>query len=506
MVWMGIAVVVVLVAFDIAAALLLRSSGVSSGPPIDAHSAVDTNRPTLALAGSSSADQQRSITRWADSGPSATSFRLLVNTVTGVIAGRLSARTRLQASLITGGTLRASGSTTTNGSGDYVLPLSWDAGHGPGIHNGDQVTVSAGGATYQETVRLAGFFDEQTGELSATATPQAQLDVRLFTNGDIARDAWSGSLHADATGHVAFAPPPVVKPTGPPQWPWRGYQASIVSRDQPDSAVFTDIQTPNTTLVSTRNQAGGGYFVPGDRVTFSLSRGAAVVATADAVADADGIPQATLGADVGLGDVLGTTYHTPKGAVETQTLLGWDLTVQVDLHNSRVSGVTGPGSRVEADYGLSGGAPIGLKTLADGTGHYVVDFGAQGVKLIGGVPVVVFRIADPGLTGVGAQQVELRSPFVALDPIRSEVSGYGAPSVGPVTVNLVRHSQIVATAGANSAKDGGFLHVVLGREVLPGDRIDVTAGGQNVPHFAVGDRPFTARAVDRPALPGGSHG
>src|SRR5436190_1147910 len=91
---------------------------------------------------------------------------------------------------------------------------------------------------------VVGYEGRMRGTISAVADAQGAFNVDLAT---------------------AIGEHPVPAPDRPL---WRGYHVDIEARDAgvAGQMVVREIQTVNTTLVSTRNHAGGGYFLPGDAV------------------------------------------------------------------------------------------------------------------------------------------------------------------------------------------------------------------------------------------------
>ena len=432
---------------------------------------------TLAVASGSAAASTSSST--------ATTPRMIVNPYDGTVAGSLTPSAPYSVVVTRAGVQKAAASGTTSSSGYYSASVGWNDGNGPGIHNGDVVTVSASGASYQQPVQLAGYFDEVTGRFTGLGRPSAQVSVKLYTNGDLAHLVWTGSTSATRGGNFAFNFASYVQPVGSGASPWRGYEALVTSSDIAGQQVFRPIQTPNTTLDATTDLTGGGYFWPADNVTYSLSRSGQTVAKVSVAADQDGIPSKALGSAVEAGDVLSTVYHDPSGHTRTQVLEPMDLTAVIDPVNTVVTGTTGPGSPVEAQYFAPSGV-VGVIGHADSSGSYTLDFAAKGVTFVGNMMVLVDRIADPTFTGVGAQQIEGRSPAVSVQDVTGKVSGYGMIGVNPVTVHQVRGGVVVASASGVSSADGGFNGVQLPDSVLPGDSVTVTTGGQNLPAFSVG--------------------
>jgi hypothetical protein len=237
--------------------------------------------------------------------------------------------------------------------------------------------------------------------------------------------------------------------------------------------------------------AGGGYFVPNDRVTFELVRGRRVVASATALADVDGIPQAFFGVEVADGDVLRTRYHDASGRKREQVLSPWLFSATVDPVSGIMSGTTQANAPVVAEYFGENGVTI-VHGNADARGSYAIDLRAAGVDLVGNRMLIAFRIAEPGFTGVGAQQIEFRTPAVGLNDLTMQLSGYGTPAVLPVTARLLRGTSEVQAVSGTTSKDGGFSGLQLG-EAVPGDRIEVTTGSQRLPTLVVGSNPLTVR-------------
>lgn len=411
--------------------------------------------------------------------------RMIVNPYNGTVAGTLPPSTSYSVVVTRSGVQKAAASGTTNSSGYYSASVGWNDGNGPGIHNGDTVTVSTPSARYQQPVQLAGYLDEVTGRFTGLGRPSAAVSVKLYTNGDLANLVWTGSTSASKTGSFTFNFASYVKPIGSGAAPWRGYEALVTSSDTAGQEVFRPIQTPNTTLDATTDLVGGGYFWPGDNVTYSLSRSGGTVATVTVAADQDGIPSTTLSSPVQAGDVLSTAYHDPSGHARTQVLDPMDLTAVIDPVSSVVTGTTGSGSPVEAQYFAPTGV-VGVIGRADSTGAYTLDFAAKGVTFVGNTMVLVDRIADPTFTGVGAQQIEGRSPAVSVQDATGKVSGYGMIGVNPVRVDQVRSGAVVASASGVSSASGAFNGIQLPATVLPGDTVTVTTGSQTLPPFSVG--------------------
>ena len=419
--------------------------------------------------------------------------RMIVNPYDQTVAGTLSPSAPFTVTVTHSGTTKATASGVTSLDGWYAVSVGWNAGHGPGIHNGDVVTVSSGGTTYTQPVQLMGYLDEVTGQLSGQARPHARMGLKLYTNGDMAHLVWSGSTQASSTGAFSFNFAQVVTPAQTQAYPaWRGYEVLVTSVDVTGQQVFRAMQTANTTLDGTANLAGGGCFIAGDTVTFQLADGHGTsLATVATTADGDGIAQATLSADVGVGDVLTTTYHDSVGHTRTQVLDGWNLTAVIDPVNQVVTGTTVPSAPIVAQY-MGAQGPHTVIGRATASGAYTLDFKSIGVTFVGNTPIVVYNISDPGFTGVGGQQIDARTPCVGLQDTLDQVSGYGTPGVNPVTVSLVRSGATVATVSGTTGKAGGFSGLNLNQEVLPGDQIDVQTGSQQLPPYNVGSALLTA--------------
>ena len=409
---------------------------------------------------------------------------MIINPFDATVAGTILPHAGFAVTVTHGGLVRASAKGTSGVNGGYSVSVPWNSGNGPGIHNGDVVKLTEAGRTYTQVVQLAGYIDEVTGLLSGTARPGATVSITLYTNGDLAHQVWSGRTSAGRTGVFSFNLASDAAPAVGGGSPWRGYQAQVAAVDVPGQEVFRPIQTPNTTLDATKDLAGGGYFWPGDKVTFNLANAGTVLASATAVADQDGIVSTTLPAAVSAGDVLRTTYHSPTGVSRTQTLDPWDLTATIDPLSGTVSGVTLPSAPVQVQYFGPGGV-VGLTGRADAQGLYSLDFAAKGVTFIGNNMVIVAAIADPAFTGVGAEQVEGRTPAVSVQDETGAVTGYGTPGVHPVTVAVRAGGSTVALGVGTTTSDGAF-RVQLPVAVSSGDVVEVVTGSQQLPAFDVG--------------------
>jgi hypothetical protein len=426
--------------------------------------------------------------------------RLWLNMYGGTVEGHLTPNAAYTVTVkLPNGSVKTSVAGRTDAAGLYRATVGYDTGRAPGVHNGDTVEVfdAAAGRTYRQRMQLVGILEEDTGLLAGTAVPGASLKINLYNTGGsygLVRSGITAKAGADGTFRVNLAAlhTPASNTYGNP--PWRGYHVDIESSDVKDQATWRQIQTVNTTLVSTRNHAGGGYFLANDNVTFELWRNGSKLSSAVSSADGDGIPDAVFSsADVGPGDVMLTRYHDASGRERTQVLNPWNLTATVDLAAETISGVTEPGAPVVGYYYQADGRmqAESQRAFAAADGSYTMRF----TNLDGNRFVAVFRVAEPGFTGVGAQQVELRTPVVKVDDVLGQVSGYGAAGVNPVRAEIRRNGATVNVATGTSAKDGSFKLGSLYREVLPGDQVVVTTGPQVLPSFSVGIGALTAHRV-----------
>ncbi|MDQ1680556.1 MAG: hypothetical protein QOI42_1415, partial [Frankiaceae bacterium] len=336
------------------------------------------------------------------------------------------------------------------------------------------------------------------------ALPNAKLLMDLYTTGGhygLVRSGIEVTAASDGSFRVNLAAlhTPTPNPYGNPAW--RGYHVGIESRDISGQATWREIQTVNTTLVSTRNRAGGGYFLANDAVTFELWRNGAKVEALAAKADADGIPTANFSTDTTTGDVMLTRYHDSSGRERTQSLNPWNLTATVDPVAKTISGVTEPGAPLVGYYYEADGTTqaASQRAFAAADGSYKMQF----ANLDGDRFIALFRVADPGFTGVGAHQLEFRTPVVKVDDEVGQISGYGAPGVNAVRAEVRRGGAVAYTATGQSAKDGYFSLTKLYRQVVPGDQVVVTTGAQQLPTFSVGVGDLTAHRV--PVIGGWSY-
>lgn len=434
----------------------------------------------------------------------ATTTDLLVRT-NGFVDVRLTPEVAFKAAVLDGGVVQREVAGTTDATGFARVYL---APEGTRIHNGESVRVTSGATVLEQQVQLSGLLDEDTGVLRGRAVPNAQLSLNIFTSGAdltaetaepvIVTAASDGFYELDLSQHVT------AKATSD-RPKWRGYLAKVVSRDKPMQSVYSEVQTPNVTLVSTRNLAGGGHFLPGDTVTFDLIRGGVVVETMNIVANRDGVPEGPFrSSDVGPGDVLRATYRAPgtAGSLTPDTprslsLDPWKLTATADTETDTVTGTTAPGAPVVALYhGPSGQVMARGQAAADGTfSLFPTSSTGATIDLVGNQGVIVWRVAEPGFTGVGIQQVELTTAVVRVDDVGHKVSGYnGSNGVEQMRIDVVRSAKTIASVTGVSVKAGKY-DLALPHEVLAGDTVVVTAGTRRLPAFEIGSIALTAYRV-----------
>ncbi|MHB8669967.1 MAG: hypothetical protein ACYDAD_05300 [Acidimicrobiales bacterium] len=410
----------------------------------------------------------------------------------GRVVGTLEPYAHLRASVTRDGKLKSSITGTAGVDGGYSVSLGYDSEHHWGIHNGDvvQVVDEATTRVYTQTVQVAAMLDEDSGRLVGRARPGAEIGIDLYTGGTETQKVGSTAVRAGPEGSFAVDLAAVFdhhpeSVGGRPAW--RGYVVDVVSTDVPGQVVWRPIQTPNTTLVSTRDLAGGGDLWPGDRVSFELWRGspAGRVATVSAAVDGDGIPQATIPVHVQAGDVLVTRYHDSAGVERSQTLDPYELTAEADVGAGAVSGRTEPGAPVVVSYY----GPGGQEQVVHAQGGADHRYRALVPNMTGDRLVSVFRVADPGFTGVGVQQVEIRTPVVHLDDLAGSVTGYGAVGVD-ATVTVLRGGRALAAIPTRTGRDGSF-SVRVPQEIGPGDQISVVTGSQTLPLYSTGTGALT---------------
>lgn len=439
------------------------------------------------------------VVQWRTSGgPGRSSIsagdRLVVVGYEGKVYGNVTPAAEVTLEVLRDGVVRATARGAADASGAYDLAAGYDSGHTPGIHNGDVVRVTDGSTheRYEQPVDVVGWLDENAGVLDGTARPNASLRITAYPTGSHNDNRGTTTAVADAEGRfrvdlsAALSEHPAPAPDRPL---WRGYHVDIEARDPGVAAqmVVREIQTVNTTLVSTRNHVGGGYFLPGDTVEFELSREGTVIERLSAVADDDGIPQAILSTDVVAGDVLITHFHDAGGRTQSQSLEPFSLTGVVDLAAGTITGEAAPLAPVVAHYHTPNGQES-ASVIADESGRYSLQFD----RLIGDRSVEVFRIADAGYTGVGAQQIEFRTPAVRLDDPSGKVTGFAAPIAEAFTMTLQRNGADVVSVAGDTAKEGSFT-ALFPVEVRPGDTIAVRTETQTLAPFAVGADELTVR-------------
>jgi hypothetical protein len=421
--------------------------------------------------------------------------RLFVYFYTGQVTGHLSPNTAFTVTVTHDGAVKSTVSGSTGADGSYSVFVGYDTGRSPGVHNGDLVTLAdkGSGKTDQQKVSLSGILEDDTGRLVGTTLPGATIVADLFMDGGPYRPVLRGvTAQADANGRyvidfsTSYTPPPsTLHPA------WRGFQANVAARQDdtaPNQGQLRQIQTVNTTVEWTKNLVGGGLLVPGDAVTFELHRGQAIVDTATSVADADGVPQTTFTrASVTDGDVLVTRYHDGSGIEHSQVLSPWKFTAIADTATDTVTGVAEPSAGVVARYYAPDGQQQVARGNADASGRYSLKF----ADLIANRLVVIFRQADPGFTGVGAQQIDMFTPYVGVTDTTGNVAGYVPPGLAPVRADVRRNGAVVATGSATASRNGKY-SIGLSDEVLPGDQVTVTAGAYVLPTYDTGSPALSA--------------
>lgn len=406
----------------------------------------------------------------------------------GVVQGTLTPKAPFVVEVTYGGVLMNRVTGTTDSVGKYSVVAGWKDESQHSVHNGAvvEVTDRATGQTYTQHAQLAGMLDEHTGRFLGSARPHATVDFDLYAVGNQIDVIARGQSVADAAGTVSFdfaavhTPKPVAD-----RPPWRGYLTIASARDVDSQKVVRRVQTPNTVLGITQNHAGGGYFLPGDSVVHELWRHGVQRDAVTVTVNPDGVPRATLNADVGDGDVLVTRYTDTAGNRQSIELLPWNLSAIIDPATKTVTGRLDPGAKLS-------GLMYGEKTenaTARGVGGADGSYELRFDHLEADAMLRVWRQADPGFTGIGGHQINLHVPIVQVSTTTAEVSGYGAHGVNTVRVEQRRNGVTVGQATGTSNKNGKF-KVGFPVELREDDDVVVVTGPQTLPTYRYG-RLFT---------------
>jgi hypothetical protein len=418
--------------------------------------------------------------------------RLVVRVGGGGVSGRLTPNAQITVELSSRGVVRASRTVRADPAGQYSAQVGYDAGHGSGLHDGDDVIVSdaSDGERFTQPVDLWAYFDEQTGRLVGRAAPRASVAVRIFSSGKRSRLVASSGATATSRGDFSFDTPQFGAAAGTATPPWRGYLADLVIRTHPGQSLLLERQTPNLTVVQGRSLAGGSHLLPGTKVDFTIDTPRGGHGTTTAVVDGDGVAQGKLPSQVPTGAVVAMAYRGLGGAHRTLTLEPWLFSVVV-LANNAVSGTGAPSATVAVLRHAAAGVHIVQRDISgDGTFRIAVP------PMLGGEFLVVWRVADPDRTGVGIEQVELHVPTVQADVGTSKVSGYGPATAGTVRI-LVRHRNAATVTTSVRSDAGGHFSAQVPTELVAGDVIEVVAAGQRLSTLGL-TREFTARSDAAP--------
>lgn len=416
--------------------------------------------------------------------------KLFAYNASGIVQGTISAGAPYKVDVVRGGVVKATAKGTTNAQGMYRAAVPYHDGIGEGLHQGDVVKVVDQKAkkTYSQPIGLGGLLDERSGRFKGVAQPNAQVNAKLYRVFDHATVVAERSVVADSAGlfTINWADYYTAGATAD-RPPWRGYDVEVAARNVANQGQYQEFSTVSPTLASTYNQGGGGYFYPGDNVTFELWNNGALRDSKSAVANGDGIPRAVFGVDVGDGDMMRTRYHDAAGAEQFIDMDPWKLSVNVDLVARTVRGAVAPGVAVQGNLKLADGTYQNIKTTAAGDGSYLLQYS----QMQADQQLSVFRVADsPGKTGVAVHQILMHTPVVRVNDLTGEVSGNGAHGVNPAVIEVLRGGSAVASKTVTTTKPGKYSGKVAA-EFLPGDQVRVTTGGFVHGPFAVGDRPLS---------------
>jgi len=404
----------------------------------------------------------------------------------------LSPEAQITVALTSNGSVKASRTVTADATGHYSTQVGYDAGQGSGLHDGDVVTVTDAhtGIRYTQPVKLWAYFDEQTGVLVGRSEPGASVAVRIFSSGTRERLVASTGLAAGARGDFSLAARQFGVAGADQVSPWRGYLADLVVRTRARQALLLERQTPNLTVVQGKPLAGGSHLLPGSGVVFTVRTPGLPVTRTVATADRDGVAQALLPTRVRTGTVVSMTYSGLQGSLRTLTLDPWRFSAVAEVGGT-VSGQGAPSAAVVVLQHAADGVHVVQGAVAtDGRFRIAVP------HLKAGQFLVVWRVADPGRTGVGVQQVELHASVVRADVGTSEVSGYGPPIAADVRI-VVRHPYGGPVAASLRSDEGGHFIGRVPTELTAGDVVEVVAGGERLaPLVLTSD--FTARSVEAP--------
>ena len=417
----------------------------------------------------------------------------------GIVRGKLTANAAYSVDVLRGGVVKVSASGKTAADGTYSANVPWHDGIGEGLHKGDVVKVvdKAAGNTYKQTIALAGSLDEHTGKFRAVTLPGAKVTATLYKVFAHGKVVGQKTVTADSKGAVFIdwstlhtASPSA---TGPA---WRGYDVDLVSRKTTNQAQQRELSTPSPTLANTLNQGGGGNFMPGDSVVTELWRDGVLRDSKATTVNADGIPRVTFSVDVGPGDMMRTRYHDAGGAERAIDIAPWTLTAKVDLAAKTISGVAAPNVPVAAIVKNPGGENL-VKSTASADGTYTLQFATMAADR----QVSVWRVADPGNTGVAVQQQLMHTPVIRVDEVTSEVSGYGAHGLNNAVVEVVRNGATVFSKSVPTTKAGKY-RAELKTEILDTDAVRVTTGSTVLGPLPMGGGRLTMASTGNNRLAG----
>lgn len=415
---------------------------------------------------------------------------VLVHTSSGTVVVRGVPGSTVRVTTFVGGVRGIRKQDVVGADGTARLFVGSHDGRSGGLHPGDVVRVETDGARRELRVALAGYLDEVTGVFTLWTVPHAEVTLRVYTRGGRAELAGEVQGFADGRGRMRVdLASSVEAPRASAGSPWRGYAADVFAETAPGQVLSRVIQTTNATIVGTIGQVSASYLHPGASATFELRRAGAIAERLAAVADGAGLAQADLVTDIEPGDVLTVRWSSPWGAPRSLVLSPFSLTAEVDLSAGTIRGQAPPGAKVVAIYDAPGGERRGKATTGpDGRFHVVLP------GLTGDRRVILWRVSDPGATGVGVDRLHLHTPALRVDVARRAISGWAQHGRQRVSVELWRDATKVESRPTTTELPGRF-QTRLRTPLLPGDEVRaVSASG----------RVLTALALQRPVVLAGT--